>query len=140
MKRVLLAALLVAAAAFLPGALAGAAPTSDTLVTVGSPPTPFPQNKQNEPAVAVNPIDPTIAAAGANEEIDLERCNNRSDTTCPFTQGVGLSGIYFSDTSGASWMQPTYTGWSARDCVGVPGPNDACDPQVGPIGTLPLYY
>jgi hypothetical protein len=43
-------------------------------------------------------------------------------------------------------MQPTnYTGWTARDCLGVPGtdpnnPADNCDPHVGPIGTLPRYY
>jgi hypothetical protein len=117
---------------------------ADTLVTVGSPSTPFPQNKQNEPAVAVNPIDPSIAAAGSNDEIDLEACNNRSDVTCPFTPGIGVSGIYFSDTGGSSWIQPTYTGWTARDCLGLVGtssaPADNCDPHVGPIGTLPRYF
>src|SRR5439155_10667388 len=108
------------------------------------PPTPFTQNKQNEPAVAVNPADPTIAAAGANEEIDLEACNNRADTTCPFTGGVGASGIYFSDNGGTSWQQPTYTGWTARDCLGLvgiqPAAADNCNSHVGPIGTLPRYY
>src|SRR6266566_8570259 len=118
MNRQLWAILLVAVAVLLPAAVAGATdPGSDTLVTVGSPPTPFPQNKQNEPAVAVNPADPTIAAAGVNEEIDNEACNNRSDTTCPFTTGVGGSGIYFSTSGGSSWVQPTYTGWSARHCL-----------------------
>jgi len=117
---------------------------ADTLVTVGSPSTPFSQNKQNEPAVAVNPADPTIAAAGVNEEIDMEACNNRDDKTCPFTPGVGTSGVYFSDTGGSSWVQPTYTGLTARDCLGVVGtqpanPADNCDPHVGPIGTLPRY-
>jgi hypothetical protein len=125
--------------------VAAATPTgSDTLVTVGSPSTPFSQNKQNEPAVAVNPIDPSIAAAGVNDEIDMEACNNRSDVTCPFTPGIGVSGIYFSDTGGSNWVQPTYTGWTARDCLGLVGtssaPADNCDPHVGPIGTLPRYF
>jgi hypothetical protein len=125
--------------------VAAATPTgSDTLVTVGSPSTPFSQNKQNEPAVAVNPIDPSIAAAGVNDEIDMEACNNRSDVTCPFTPGIGVSGIYFSDTGGSSWVQPMYTGWTARDCLGLVGtssaPADNCDPHVGPIGTLPRYF
>jgi hypothetical protein len=146
MNRLLRAALLVTVAVLIPVAVAAATPPgSDTLVTVGSPPSPFTQNKQNEPAVAVNPIDPTIAAAGANEEIDNEACNNRTDTTCPFTPGIGDSGIYFSDDSGSTWMQPTYTGLSSRACLGVPGfdpnnPADNCDPSVGPIGTLPRYY
>jgi hypothetical protein len=142
MKRLILTALVLAATALLPAASATAA--GGGLVTVGSPTSPFPQNKQNEPAAVVNPADPSIAAAGANEEVDLEACNNRNDKTCPFTPGVGTSGIYFSDTGGASWIQPRYTGWTARDCLGLvgtqAGPADNCDPHVGPIGTLPRYY
>jgi hypothetical protein len=127
-------------------ATAGATPYGgDTRVTIGSPSSPFPQNKQNEPAVAVNPAVPTIVAAGANDEIDIEACNNRNDKTCPFTFGIGTSGIYFSDDSGSSWSQPTYTGLTTRDCLGVVGtdpanPLDNCDPHVGPIGTLPRYF
>jgi hypothetical protein len=138
------AATALGALALVVGVAAATPNGSDTLVTVGSPQTPFSQNKQNEPAVAVNPDDPSIAAAGANEEVDMEACNNRSDVTCPFTPGVGTSGIYFSDTGGSSWIQPTYTGWTARDCFGLvgtsPAPADNCDPHVGPIGTLPRYF
>jgi len=116
---------------------------ADTLVTVGSPPTTFAQNKQNEPAVAIDAAHPTVLASGANDEIDLEACNAGPGDDCPFTAGVGLSGMYFSFDGGASWMQPTYTGWTARNCLGDPDPTvstDLCEPELGPIGTLPKYY
>jgi hypothetical protein len=103
-----------------------AAASADTLVTVGSPSTPFPQNKQNEPRVAIDPSNPSVLAAGSNDEIDLAPCDG---SDCPFTQGVGVSGVYLSFNGGASWGQPTYTGFSAR--TGTPG--------TGPIGTLPNY-
>src|SRR5712691_5311289 len=119
-------------------ALPVAAVSSDTLVTVGSPTSPFTQNKQNEPALAVDANHPNILAAGSNDEIDLEACNAGDATTCPFTSGVGVSGIYFSFNSGTSWTQPTYTGWTARQCVGAPG--FTCTPGLGPIGTLPKYF
>src|SRR5512142_1554947 len=107
----------------------------DTLVSVGSPSTPFSQNKQNEPAVAIDANHPNILAAGANDNIDMEACNAGNDTTCPFTPGVGVSGIYFSFDNGTTWTQPTYTGLTGRFCLGVVGNSDpGCTPQEGSIG------
>jgi len=122
---VALAGVLVMNLAFQPPAAHAA--STDVLVSNGSPSTPFPLNKQNEPAIAVDANHPSILVAGSNDEIDLAPCVGNS---CPFTPGVGVSGIYFSSDSGTSWTQPTYTGWSARN--GIPG--------VGPIGTLPKYF
>ena len=113
------------------------ASSPDVRVSAGSPTAPFSQNKQNEPGLAIDPSHPTIVAAGANDNIDMEACNAGNPTTCPFTKGVGVSGIYFSSDGGASWTQPTYTGNSARGCTGPA----ACIPNAaGPIGTLPWYF
>jgi len=129
--------LFATALALVLGATASAsAATSDANVTSGSPPTPFSQNKQNEPAMAIDAHASNIVVAGSNDEIDEEACNAGDPTTCPFTAGVGVSGFYYSLDSGKSWVQPTYTGWTGRSCLG-PAP---CAAAVGSIGTIPWYY
>jgi hypothetical protein len=63
---------------------------------------PFPQNKQNEPAIAQNPTDALNLIAGTNDEIDEPVCTAYG---CPFVANVGQSGVYVSHDGGASWTQ-----------------------------------
>ena len=75
---VLVAIIVTAAVAALPAVPASA--QGDTLVSVGSPPSPFAQNKQNEPTVAIDAHNPSVVVAGSNDEIDIEACNAGNPT------------------------------------------------------------
>ena len=110
-------------------------------VSVGDPDGLTPRNHQNEPAVAVDAHQPNVLVAGSNDYIDQQPCPQplpASIGQClPAARtNTGVSGVYFSFDSGRTWMQPTYTGWTRRDC----DPATVCDGHVGPIGTLPWYY
>jgi len=71
----------------------------------------FPRNKQNEPSIALDPRTGALIA-GSNDEIDEPLCHGAgtasSPGSCPFAPNVGNSGVYFSTTGGASWVQPSF--------------------------------
>jgi hypothetical protein len=123
------------------GVLPALAFNPDTRVSVGSPANSTPQNHQNEPAVAIDANHPNFAVAGWNDFVDWAPCPQTDATqfgTCadPADDGVGLSAVAFSFDSGHSWIQPTYTGWTAADC----DPTGTCTTHEGAIHTLPWYY
>ena len=131
--------ILAAAAALLVAVAAPSAFGATARVSVGSPSGQTPENHQNEPAVAIDAHNPNVLVAGVNDFIDQQPCPEDSAhnaATCNPRGNVGVSGVYFSFDRGHSWVQPTYTGWSARNCA----PTTPCDGHVGPIGTLPWYY
>jgi len=118
-----------------------AAPAFAGDVSVGSPADTTPQNHQNEPAVAIDANHPNFAVAGWNDFVDWAPCPQADAVqfgTCadPADDGVGLSAVAFSFDSGKSWIQPTYTGWTAADCI----PTSTCSAHAGPIHTLPWYF
>lgn len=67
----------------------------------------FPQNKQNESPMAVNPLDANNAISGANDEIQEPDCTPATggSSSCPFAPGVDTSGVYWTTDGGASWNQ-----------------------------------
>lgn len=73
----------------------------------------FPQNKQNEPGLALDPTNGDLIA-GSNDELDEPLCTGAgtaaSPGSCPFAPNVGNSGVYVSTgaSNGASWTQPSY--------------------------------
>jgi len=102
--RILLISALLAAPSLGPGAQLAAATSTFTNVQVNQPLAgPFPKNKQNEPSLAQNPTKPLNLIAGSNDEIGLPACTNTTSSSCPFTNGVSVSGFYASFDGGQTW-------------------------------------
>jgi hypothetical protein len=72
----------------------------------------FPQNLQDEPSIALDPVTGALIAGG-NDGIDEPLCSgagtSSSPGSCDFEAGVGFSGIYSSADGGMSWTQPSFT-------------------------------
>lgn len=107
----------------------------------------FPSNKRNEPAIVRDPITGRFVA-GSNDEIDLAQCTSAgtaaSPGSCPFTPGVGISGVYLSP-DGQSWTQPAFANQCGRTIRTLPGycqhnltsfgdPNLTVGPRAGASG------
>jgi hypothetical protein len=78
-------------------------PTSDATAV-------FPTNKQNEPTIAVNPLNSQLLIAGANDEQRQPPCGpgpvrgaDAEENDCSFFPGVGTSGVYTSNDGGSTW-------------------------------------
>jgi len=78
-------------------------PTSNTTAV-------FPTNKQNEPTIAVNPLDASRLIAGSNDEQRQPPCGpgpvrgpGAPSNDCSFFPNVGTSGIYTSSDGGTTW-------------------------------------
>jgi len=84
----------------------------------------FPQNKQNEPSITLDPATGALVA-GSNDEIDEPLCTGAgtaaSPGSCPFAPGVGISGVYLSSDGGASWTQPAFAGQCGKTIHTLPG-------------------
>ena len=79
------------------------APTSDAGAV-------FPTNKQNEPTIAVNPLDDNRLIAGSNDEQRQPPCGpgpvrglGAAPSDCSFFPNVGTSGVYTSSNGGMTW-------------------------------------
>lgn len=88
----------------------------------------FPTNKQNEPTVAVNPVDSSSLIAGSNDEQRQPACGpgavrgpNAKPSDCSFYPGVGTSGIYTSSDGGSTWtnrgLLDDQPAWQAGDLI-----------------------
>src|SRR6478736_1549219 len=61
----------------------------------------FPQNKQNESPMAVNPLKSENAISGANDEVAEPDCTvGSAGSECPFDPAIGNSGVYVTHDGG----------------------------------------
>ena len=135
-KRVLLACL--ATALLVAAVVAASALAASILVTNGSPPGYFSHNKQNEPAVAVDQ-DTRSSSPPAPTTRSTSRTATPATRRPARSHRASASRASTSPPRRRHYTQPTYTGYTARQCNFDP-PGSTCTPGSGPIGTLPRYF
>jgi hypothetical protein len=106
----------------------------------------FPTNKQNEPTVAVNPLNSRYLIAGSNDEQRQPPCGPGPvrgavpDSDCSFFPGIGTSGIYTSSDSGQTWTNQSLlddqASWLAADLVSDGDPSIVYGPRPSIDGTF----
>ncbi len=104
----------------------------------------FPTNKQNEPTVAVNPIDSRYLIAGSNDEQRQPACGSGAvrgttlDSDCSFFPGVGTAGVYTSSDGGANWtnrgLLDDQASWAGTGVISDGDPVIAYGPKPVPGG------
>jgi hypothetical protein len=113
-------------------------PTSDASAV-------FPTNKQNEPTIAVDPLDATHLIAGSNDEQSQPPCGpgpvrgpSVPSSDCSFFPGVGTDGIYTSSDGGVTWTNrgliDAQASWSGAGVISDGDPVIAFGPRPGPNG------
>src|SRR5712691_10447751 len=90
----------------------------------------FPQDKQNESPMAVNPTDALNAISGANDEIEEPDCTPATggSSSCPFVPGVNTSGVYTTTNGGGTWAQQVLH-WNSSNLQSDGDPGVAFGPK-----------
>lgn len=111
----------------------------------------FPTNKQNEPTIAVNPIDSKYLIAGANDEQREPPCgpgpargSGAPANDCSFFPNVGTSGIYTSSNGGTTWVNrgvlDDQASWSASALISDGDPVIVYGPKPDGSGGFSYAY
>ncbi len=64
---------------------------------------PFPKNKQAEPSIAQNPLNPLNIVVGSGDEIAEPACTDTFPSSCPVVPGISISGFYASFDGGKTF-------------------------------------
>lgn len=148
-----LAAVAAATAMVLPAgvsqsqAATGPSVTGNTLVDLDHN-LPFPQNKQNEPAITRDPLS-GVLIAGANDEVAQPLCAGTTaalSSPCPFKPGAPTSAYYYSTNNGLTWNGGYLPGFDSIGRVSGGDPGLDWGPRLCSNGTfstscgVTIYY